>query len=799
MKRCWPFLVIIALVTFFYHQFFFNHRLPIPSDIITGLYYPFLDYKPVNLPAGIPVQNPLPSDVVSLTYPLRLLSINLIKNHQWPLWNANILSGVPLLADFQSAALYPLNFLYLLTANFPLIWSIQVILQPLLAIFFTYLLLRDYALSRFSSLFGGLVFGFSSFVSIWSQYNTVIHSIIYLPLALLMLKKLPSSNIFGIIFSLSIAFSLYAGNPPVTLTLFLACGLFSLFHYRLHFSHYLQAAFFLVLGLAFASPLLLPGYQIFHTSIRQNDSVAVDNHIKFVPLDHLLTLTTPDFYGHPATLNYWGSGLYDNLTIFVGVIPLFLFVLFLRFFSRENSLSLFVATLTALSLLLIFNNPFSRFIGNLPFLGLSAMVMSRFFTLTSLGVAIGSSIALNHFQNSSFKKTRLLFPLTVTAVFILTPLAIVTAINYFFRHSPLSADPNLITVINTTLIAIRNSVIPLGILLVSLPLVLIPKIPKNFCLLILFLLTTADLYRFFTKYNSFNPPSYLFPTTPVLQYLRTNATRFLREPGEILPSNMWIPYNLKAASGYDTLQSARYNGFISLVNGSTLNSITNRYPEINTYTSPKLNFLGISHFLVLKRNALGIPDVNGLPNYQIKLTTHPLVFQDKSMAVIQNPAALPLIFPVSRYQVATDSAQLNELIDHSDLSTTAIFESDPRLNLGSSLPLLENIQINSQQTTLNTRSATASLLITSQTYDPGWQLFIDRQPTPVLVANYAFMAIPVPPGQHQIKLTYQPPGFYLGLKILFGSLIISVWLILRQLSRRHSSSIDSSSDPFLDQ
>src|SRR4030042_36704 len=61
--KFWPLGVIFLLVLIFFRQFFFKGLLPIPGDIITGLYFPWFDYFP-----GEPTKNPLISDIVSQMY-----------------------------------------------------------------------------------------------------------------------------------------------------------------------------------------------------------------------------------------------------------------------------------------------------------------------------------------------------------------------------------------------------------------------------------------------------------------------------------------------------------------------------------------------------------------------------------------------------------------------------------------------------------------------------------------------------------------------------------------------------------
>ena len=101
-----------VLTIIFFYKFFLKGLIPIPGDIITGLYYPWLDYKWGNI-VGVAVKNPLMSDIPSLIYPWRTLVVQLIKQHQWPIWNQYSFSGYPLLGNWQSAPFSPTNFWYL--------------------------------------------------------------------------------------------------------------------------------------------------------------------------------------------------------------------------------------------------------------------------------------------------------------------------------------------------------------------------------------------------------------------------------------------------------------------------------------------------------------------------------------------------------------------------------------------------------------------------------------------------------------------------------------------------------------
>src|SRR5579871_5293766 len=96
MRKFFPIVIIIAVVLFFFKPFIVQKLLPIPTDTIVGLYYPFRDlYAPTN-PRGIPFHNSLITDPVRQLYPWRKLAIALEKKNQIPLWNPYTFAGVQL-------------------------------------------------------------------------------------------------------------------------------------------------------------------------------------------------------------------------------------------------------------------------------------------------------------------------------------------------------------------------------------------------------------------------------------------------------------------------------------------------------------------------------------------------------------------------------------------------------------------------------------------------------------------------------------------------------------------------------
>jgi hypothetical protein len=58
-----------------------------------------------------------------------------------------------------------------------------------------------------------------------------------------------------------------------------------------------------------------------------------------------------------------------------------------------------------------------------------------------------------------------------------------------------------------------------------------------------------------------------------------------------------------------------------------------------------------------------------------------------------------------------------------------------------------------------------ALLVISQTHYPAWQATLDGLPAAILRANYAFQALDIPAGEHEVVLRYRDRAFSAGLAI----------------------------------
>ncbi len=82
-------------------------------------------------------------------------------------------------------------------------------------------------------------------------------------------------------------------------------------------------------------------------------------------------------------------------------------------------------------------------------------------------------------------------------------------------------------------------------------------------------------------------------------------------------------------------------------------------------------------------------------------------------------------------------------------------------------------------------SAAPTILTLSQTYYPPWRAWVNDQPSPIWLANYGFQSIAIPPGKSTVKLVYQDQPFYWGL-LLSGTALAACLTGLFWLSPRRN-------------
>ncbi len=722
LNKLWPIIVLTLFVGFTYRQFFWNQLLPIPADTIVGLYHPWRDFYLEQYPSGIPYKNHLVTDAVRQLYPWRFLAISQLKEGVAPLWNSFSFSGMPLAANLQAATYYPLNGLYWLT-DFATAWSLQVVLQTILGGVFMMLFLRQLKLQSAAIALGTLAWVGSGFFVAWLTSNTLVQVAIWLPLLFTGIEIVTNQkkNLWGgAIIAVAICCSFLAGALQIfgyCLVAGVAYTLYQDFTRRsIRTSSIVLIGSALGLGLAFPQwRVLLPfSFEV----VRSVSDAAWMEPGWFLPWQNLIQFIAPDFFGNPATLNYFGVWNYMEFVGYVGLVPLVFSVSAALFQFRKN---VFWVGLIIIAVLLATPNPISAlpFAWKFPFFSLGQP--TRLLVLIDFSLAILAAKGLQSMLTKELKLSKIIATSGVIAGIIGTLYGVALFFNLAVSRQNLILPTVLIIVVVLLLFLATKSKFTL--VAVS-------------CLVII---TIADLGRFMTKFTPFTSRDQLYPQTQITKYLsdqaKSNPIRVVALDDRIMPPNFSIMYGIPMASGYDSFFLKDYALLLGKIEG------TNNFNRIITpknLAHPLFPLLGVNY--VLSFDPLLPSDGASGTFAPIRLT---YTMNEGQTHLYQVMSSLPRAFFVSNIFPERD-----EFIPSDQAIAEGVVEQE-------FLPggMAKIVSYSNNEVKIEVVNETDGFLVLLDTYYPSWQATVDGKPTKIYRTDYAFRGVFVPANSHQVIFT----------------------------------------------
>ncbi len=743
-------LTILFLVNlFFFRPFYLKGQLPFPGDLLLAEYNPYRQSSFFGFAAGAIPHKAQSFDTLCQLYPWRWLAISQLKQGQWPLWNPYNFSGAPLLANFQSAVFYPLNFLYGL-ADFKLAWGIQVILQPLLASLFFYLFARRLKISLSGSLLSAIAFGYSSFMTVWLEYNTVGQVILWLPLVLLAIELLLEKVSFwrGSLLVWSLTFSLLAGHFQD----FAVVWLFSLIYYLLRSR---RLVWLWLLPFFLGAVQLLPGLELIFHSARS--PLAKDFLMSKVLLRpyQLINAFVPDYFGNPATRNYLLDDTYIGKVLYIGLLPLLLAVInLLR--KKDWYLKFFLISAGG-TLLLAMATPLSSWLYSWPLF--SSLSPTRILFIFQFSLAVLAGFGFDWWQKVAVRRWR----------YALLGIGLVFLTAWLFSLGKFAS------------VTQRNLLYSSAVLAVAAGLLLLKKIRFAGWLLpwLLIIFVVLDLGRFFQKITPFSPPEFIFPETEIFNFLKQRDGRFWGYGTAAVSPNYNLIYGLFSSDGYDPLYPRWYGEYLRLSEGGqfkpAIRSNANIAPGFGREDFPQnqarqkiLKMLNVRY--ILDRIENDTDETTFLPE------DYPLIYQKDGWRIYENKKAADRAFLATKVYYVADQTEFEEIFNSPDFNPgsqviLAGESEDQEFSRGQT----EIISGESQRIRLQTKSNGPGLLVLTDADYPGWRARVDGQTVPIRRANHALRAVAIAPGEHEIEFHYQPLSFQIGLYL--SAISLGVWLL----------------------
>jgi len=759
-----PIFFIFSVWFIFASSYFLKGLVPFPSKYLVTFFPPW------SAQYGMPLKNNAMPDVVTQIYPWKRITIDSWKQGQVPLWNPYSFSGTPHAANYQTAVFSPANLLYFIL---PFIdaWSISILLQPLLAGIFMYLLLRCSDRSQEASLIGSISFMFCGFLTVWMAYGTLGWAVLWLPLLFAAVVRHMSKPSWWnpVIVSLALAWSFFSGHFQMSVYVLVATLAFVVYQSirTKRKKAGVELILATVLGLLLSAPQILPSLDAYGRSVRSELFTQVGG----ISWQYIITLFAPDFYGNPVTRNDW-FGFYAEWASYVGVVPLLLAVY--AVVRRSKHIGFFLG-LAVTSLLIATPSPVNALIVWLKLPAISTSYAARIIILTSFSLSVIAAYGLDGLREDWGKKK--MSSVFSTAMIVGAFLIIVWGIVVIIRPFP----------VDKLLIARRNLILPTGFALGFCALAVIGYIKRwkfvaSLAIGLFVLVTAFDMIRYGVKWMPFDPREYVYPEVDILSFLKNKVGHeriFGNLGGEVTNA-----FNFSGIEGYDAVYQKRYGEFIrSVSNGQIITPERSvvQFPKIANFSEQALQLLGVRY--IVHRVS------DGRFSWAYPYWEYPYyrsLYRNEYYELFENQKALPRAFLASSYVVRdTDQDIVDTLYSEEfDFRQTLVLETDPEIAPVPGEGTIDIAKYTSNEVVIKTISTVPKLLFLSDVYDPGWRAMVDGKEARIYRADYDFRSVAMPAGEHTIQMVYWPRSFEIGLWLAGAGAALLVISTGRHLVRK---------------
>ena len=728
--------------------------------------------------------------------PWQRMAAEMWRGGHLPLWNPLVGCGAPLAANYQTAAFYPLNALYLLLpAEIALTWT--TVLHLALAGWGMYRWGRAVGLDRFAALIGALALEGSGFlVARVALFPSMAFAFPWIGVwlwrgeTLVQRRRLSDSLWLGLVLGLG----LLAGHAQTAFYGGALLAAYLLFRtvqearretrdWRWLLGHCSLFVVSLFIGVTLAAIQLLPTAELMLQSQRATGvdyDFAMTNSLW--PW-RLITFLAPDFFGNPGRGAYWGFGTYWEDAGYVGLLPLLLAagLAFRVVFRRRQSANresgevemvVFwaIGAVVALVLALGQNTPVFPFLFRyVPTFDLF-QAPARWLAVTTVALAALAALAAQHWPAGRLRQRRGALEIVFGGAFLIAGLAAPLLI----------ADKRLATFSAATL-RLGVTLVGVGVLTLAWrekPLWRVAVAGLVLLDLLFFgwpLVPTVDqaLYQGSTKVAAFLEESgdarIYWPTDPThrnreydaenrlkFEYLRFNdfGSRDVDHwwgMREALIPNAGMLDGVASVNNFDPLLVGRYVDLLSVAK-----------------TSQALRVMGVTHVM----------------SDEVWPDAEP-VYTTDSAALYRLPDALGRAWVVpSARQVSPDEV-LAALTDPDfDPTFEVLLEQESLSERRSPIrsfadSKILSLQDGSNRVTIRAALAAPGYLVLADTWYPGWRAAVDGEPAEILRANFAFRAVWLEAGEHTVEMIYCPTSALVGGALSLVALaVIIVGLLL---------------------
>ena len=558
----------------------------------------------------------------------------------------------------------------------------------------------------------------------------------------------------------------------------------------------------LILAFALAAMLYLPLREYTSHSIRGASSVLeagaassggvgfdYATQWSFSP-GEMMTFLFPSFYGFGGS-TYWGAMPFTDYPNYMGILVLILAMAAFAFYpsySREQRILVsFLGFIALWSLLISFGRHFPSFyqllydhLPNFNKFRVPVMIL----ILLQYGVAVLAGLGLESIlarmraaspaepgnTNASRWAWNLLIVSAVVGGMLLLAAVIHDGLFEFMRgvypdkleaKAQLRLDADRFGMLYFDIYIAGGLIIAA---LVALALALFKKIRPAHAGLVLCLLVLADLWRVDAQLGRKNPKQQaasVFQPDAIVQFLQTDSSLFRIYPaGELYGEMRWSAQGFQSVGGYHAAKMRAFQDFATAMD-------LQRAPVPELANHHIVDMINAKYVLTLAT----LPDTAWIPRLRLPVAAGA---QERHLTIYENPTVLPRAYLAGRFEVESEPfAALRRMRAGANATDSAAGFDPHRSVMLDEIPAcapapdssatLEILQYGLHHIAIQTRSASAQMLVLSDSYYPeGWQAYVDDKPVKTYRANYCFRAVCLPAGEHRVEFRYQSGAFQAG-------------------------------------
>jgi hypothetical protein len=518
---------------------------------------------PLGLEAGIApwnkqvyqrAKNNLLSDPFYIFYPHRHFLTASLRQGNYPLWNPYIFSGHPMVGDANAQTFYPPNLVAALFVSAARALPLLAWFHLNLTGFSMFAFLRLLRLRPGPALFGAVAWMLNGNMVVWLENSYRLSTLAWMPAVFLFYElALQRHRIWpGMVAGLLYGLAILGGHTQFALGIGIALAAYALFRAailswktrRLKWYPLAIVALVGLLGVGIGAIALLPTFQLAGMSRREIMSLAgfVSTHW---PLQHVIGLWIPDFYGNPVRFAYWGQFNYAEVTAYHGAFAIPLALVALVWATRAEG-RFFIAGLLAVVLITL-GTPVAWLVAWLPW--------ARYFRLVSLvayipffGGAAGA-FGLEVILGADRRQKAILATLALVLVILVAVTALV-AVNEWKDLS-------------TRMMDVYPHLVRTGLIwLIGTACLLLAGRRPAWAAACLVILLAVDLLQWGMPFNPVNSLDILYPENPVTDWLRQDAGLYrvlpLQSGRIVFGPNVLSVFGFQDPDGYSSQVLRRY-------------------------------------------------------------------------------------------------------------------------------------------------------------------------------------------------------------------------------------------------